>query len=109
MSLYSNYLKEKTDISIVEDDKGFATYRFTDDGAVYIIDIYVLPDFRFAGVASEMADKIAAIGKEKGLSTMYGSINLKTKQSTESLKALLAYGFCLHSTATDFLLLSKEI
>lgn len=109
MSLYGSYLKEKTNVHIVEDEKGFATYRYTEDGAVYIIDIYVTPDYRHSGVASEMADKIGTIAKRNGISRMYGSINLETKQCTDSLKVLLAYGFQLHSSSANFLLLSKEL
>jgi len=109
MSHYANYLIEKTDCSIVETEEGFATYRFTDDRAIYIVDIYVSSDFRKSGVASKFADRIAEIGRGKGLSKMYGSINLGTKDCTASLKVLLAYGFQLNSCTNNFLLLDKEI
>lgn len=109
MSLYSEYLAEKTDTLVVESEKGFATYKYTEDGAVYIIDIYVKPDFRNEKVASQMADNIAEIAKVKGIKKMYGSINISTKQCTDSLKVLLAYGFRLNSSTTNFLLLEKDI
>ena len=43
MSLYANYLREKSFDEILETDKGFATYRFLDERkTVYIVDLYVL-------------------------------------------------------------------
>ena len=40
MSLYAEYLREKTDDEIIETVEGFATYRFLPGYACYIIDIY---------------------------------------------------------------------
>jgi ribosomal protein S18 acetylase RimI-like enzyme len=108
MSNYSKYLAEKTDCNIIEDERGFATYRFTSD-SVYIVDIYVSPDFRHHDIASQMADKIGEIAKEKGIRKMLGSVNINTKDPTSSLKVLLAYGFKVNSSTTNFLLLEKDL
>ena len=110
-SLYASYLAEKTDTQVIETERGFCTYRWLDDGP-YIIDIYVGPDFRHDHEASRMADQIANLAREKGKKIMFGSVNIGTKQCTEAMRVLLAYGFQLHSTSTatpNFVMLSKEI
>lgn len=110
MSLYAEYIKEKTNDDILEVNGGFATYRYVpDQGAVYIIDIYVQPELRKNNIASKMADVIAHEAKQKGFFKMFGSVIPTAKDSTLGLKVLLAYGFKLSSSAENFILLEKEI
>lgn len=108
-SMYARYLLEKTQDLILETDKGFATYRYVDPKTVYIIDIYVLPDFRNTNVASAMADSIVEEGRKKGCTNLLGSIVPSNKNSVASFKVLLAYGMSLESSSTDFILFKKEI
>lgn len=108
MSLYGEYIKERRDRDIVENEKGFATYVFMPKG-VYIEDIYIRPDYRKQGIGREFADKIKDIALEKGVTKMYGSVVPSTKGSTNSLKALLSYGFSLDSSSNDFIILYKDL
>ncbi len=108
MSLYSEYIQEREGKSIVESDVGFATYSIVKDG-IYIIDLYVKPDYRKSRIAADFADQIADIAKEKGLKKLFGSVAPSTNGSTASLKVLLAYGFKLVNSANDFIWLEKEI
>lgn len=107
-SLFGEYIKERLNKDIIEDSRGFATYFFINDG-VYIEDIYVRPEHRQSGVASQFADEIAKIAKEKGYSKMYGSVAPSARHSTSSLKVLLAYGFELSSATNNAIFLVKEI
>lgn len=109
MSLYSQYIAEKTDKSILETDIGFATYSFPDNKTVYIEDIFVLPEYRKSHAASEMADEIIAKAKSKGCTKAIGSVVPSTSNSTDSLKILLAYGMKLDSSANNFILFSKDL
>lgn len=110
MSLYADYLRERTDDRIIEVDDGFATYRFLGDrNAVYIIDIYVVPEKRQTGVAKDMADKIANEARAKGCVEMLGSVAPSTKGSTRSLDVLRAYGMTLQSASADFIIMRKDI
>jgi GNAT superfamily N-acetyltransferase len=110
MSLYAKYLAERTNDRILERNHSFATYRFIpEQKAVYIIDIYVEPDFRKAGNAAAMADEIAKIAKTEGCTKMLGSVVPSAKNSTASAKVLLAYGMSLQSSTNDFVLFEKEI
>lgn len=109
MSLYSEYIQEKTVKSIIETDIGFITYGFPDPQTVYIEDLYIIPNARKSNNASDLADKVAAAAKERGCSRMLGSVVPSTKNSTDSLKVLLAYGMRLVSSSNDFILFSKEL
>lgn len=109
MSLYSNYLMEKTSDKIIETDKAFATYRYVNDKTVYIIDLYVLPLFRKTDVASTIADNIVEEARKKGCNKLLGSVVPSNKNSTSSLKILLAYGMTLESSSNDFILFKKDI
>lgn len=110
MSMYAKYIKEKTTDNILETDKGFATYRYLDNNkTVYIIDIYVLPDFRKTNVASTIADDIVKEAKVLGCTNLLGSVVPSNKSSTASLRVLLAYGMTLESSTNDFIIFKKDI
>lgn len=107
MSMYAEYLREKTSDLIIETVEGFATYRYVDEKTVYIIDLYIAPGFRKNDVASSMADQIVAEAKQKGCSKLLGSVVPSNKNSTASVQVLLAYGMSLESSANDFILFKK--
>ncbi len=107
MSLYSKYLRERTNDQIIDKQYGFATYRYVDK-SVYIVDIFVDPDFRNTHLATEMADEIVKEAKEKGCTELLGSVVPSTKNSTISLKVLLGYGMTLHAASNDFIVFKKE-
>lgn len=109
MSLYADYLKERTLDEIIEDENGFATYRFPDEKTVYIIDIYTKPNSRRLNAARDKADYIVGMARKKGCTKVIGSVIPSTKGSTTSLKVLLGYGMKLDSSTNDFIVFSKEI
>lgn len=91
MSLYPDYLKEREGIETLERELGFATYKIRSHDC-YIIDIYVVPEARKSGLASQMADEIAAIGRSHGLKVLTGSVDTRDKEAVRNEKVLLAYG-----------------
>jgi GNAT superfamily N-acetyltransferase len=109
MSQYAEYLKEKTQDLIIETDKGFLTYRYVDEKTVYIIDLYVLPEWRNTNVASKLADSVCYEAKDKGCINLLGSVVPSNKNSTASVKVLLAYGMNLKSSSNDFIVFEKEL
>ena len=109
MSLYGSYIKEREDKEIIEDSRGFATYQFLDYDRCYIESIYVQPDFRNTNLASEMADKIAIIAKERGCTKLVGSVSPTANGATASLKVLLAYGFQLESSSNNLIVFVKDL
>lgn len=101
---------ERTNDEILETEKGFITYRYIENAkSVYIIDLYVKPEFRNSHEASQMADAVCKEAKERGFTKLLGSVVPSNKGSTSSLKVLLAYGMRLQSSTNDFIFFEKEI
>ena len=97
--MYFHYMKEKdSNFHVLEQEYGFATYRYMDFGqekAVYIEDIYVVPDRRKENLASKMSAEIVEVGRAKGCTYMLGTVDLSLPSATESIKVLLAHGMRL--------------
>ncbi len=110
VSQYAKYLVERTNDRIIENEYGFATYRFVNDNkTVYIIDIYIEPAYRNQKKASEIADKIVEIAKAAGCVQVIGTVVPSMKGSTASVKVLLGYGMSLNSAQNDLIVFGKEI
>lgn len=111
MSLYAKYLKERTPgVHILETSKGFATYIYIpQDKAVYIQDLYVLPEYRKAGYASKLANTIAFRAKELGLTHMVGTVNHRAEGADISAKVLEGYGMAVHLEGPEFTIYSKHL
>lgn len=110
LSLYGQYISERTQDAVLESEYGFLTYRYLDDGkTVYIIDIYVVPEERHKNRAAEMADIVAQSAKIKGCTEMIGTVIPSTKNSTASLKVLLGYGMTLKSSGNDVIVFRKDL
>jgi len=95
---------------LVREDEGFAKYSINGDEC-YIEDIYVVPEKRKTGIASQMADEIAASAKDHGCKYLVGSVAPEARGSTESMKVLLAYGMRIHSINHEkrLIIMAKEI
>jgi predicted GNAT family acetyltransferase len=108
--MYAQYILERTDDLILESKEGFATYRYMNDGkAVYIIDIFVLPQHRKEGIAARLADQIVIEAKAKGATELLGSVVPSTKNSTISMQVLVGYGMTLASSSNDFVVFRRDI
>lgn len=108
-SLYAQYIKEHSGDLIIEDERGFITYRFLDAKQCYIVDLFILPEFRKQGAASALADRVADDAKIKGRKELVGSVVPGLKHSTTSLKILLAYGMELDSCSANIIIMKKGL
>ncbi len=106
--MYNDYIKEYTDLHVLETDDGFATYSIS-NLTVYIQNIYVKPSLRKSGVASRLADQICEVAKEQGCTMLLGSVQPSAKNSTSSLKVLLGYGMTLSSATQDMIYFKREL
>lgn len=110
MSLYAEYLRERTEDLIIEDEVGFATYRYLNDlKSVYIIDIFTRTDFRKEHHASYFADQIVAEAKKVGCTELLGTVVPSAHGSTISMKVLIAYGMELHKASDNLIVFRKDI
>lgn len=108
MSLYAEYIKEREGLEICETDKGFAVYRFAGEECI-IQDIFIATAFRESRLASDMADHISAIAKERGCKFLVGTVCPSAKYSDRSIKVLQGYGFRLHSAKENFIIFVKDL
>ncbi len=108
MSMYHDYIKEYTDLHVLETEDGFVTYSIS-NLTVYIQNIYVKPSLRKSGVASRLADQICALAKEQGCTMLLGSVQPSAKNSTASIQILLAYGMKLMSATNDMIYFKREL
>lgn len=109
MSMYASYLKEHSGDSIIETDFGFVTYRFINDKQVYIIDVYVEPEFRKQDKASDLANMVAEIAKQSGHNQMLGTVVPSLKNSADSMKVLLAYGMTPFAIDGNMVVFRRDI
>ena len=110
MSLYAEYLRERTDDMIVEAPNGFATYRYLNEGkTVYIIDIFTIREARKLGSASILADMICEEAKAKGCTELIGTVIPSAHGSTDSLSVLIAYGMTLLRAEQNLIVFRKDL
>lgn len=110
MSLYAEYVRERTNDGVIEIEEGFITFRWLHNTKqVYIVDIFVRPDKRNKGFASVLADKVAEMAKVIGYTEVLGTVVPSTNHSTESLRVLLSYGMTLLSASNDLIVFKKDI
>lgn len=107
-SLYGQYILEREGKLIVEDADGFASFAIFNEDC-YLENIYVVPEKRRSGHASILADRVSEIAKNKGCKRLIGSVRPSANGSTESMKALLAYGFKLLSASQDAIFFEKGL
>ncbi len=110
MSLFAEYVAERLGDEIIENDKSFVTYRYLNDNkSVYIVDIYVKPEYRKSKIASHLADEVVRIAKGKGATELIGTVSPAANNATDSLKVLLGYGMHLDSANEQVIVFKKEI
>lgn len=107
-SLYAQYILEREDFEIFEDEKGFATFKCTGDEC-YIRDIFVAKEFRRQAAGTMYADEITKIAKARGCKFLTGTVYPAANGATSSMAALLAYGFKILESRNDRIVLMKEI
>lgn len=109
MSLYKDYISEREDKQIVESDKGFATYKIFDNGECYLQDLYVAPEYRKTGLATEMTNMIVSIAKANDCHTLVGSVCTDDKYATRNMQVFLSYGMHISKNIGNMIFLNKDI
>ncbi len=108
MDKLAQYFKERVGFDSIVRAEGFIAYRLQGDEC-WIYDIFVDPDFRKRGVATELAEQVEKIAINGGCKYLCGSTTPSSNGSTDSLKFILAYGMSLHSAGPNIVTLRKEI
>jgi GNAT superfamily N-acetyltransferase len=109
MSLYSQYLAEREDKQVLENEFGFVTYKIINDNECYIQDIYVVPEMRKEGLSFKMRDQVIELAKNMGCKTLIGSVSLDANDASRNLKIMLNDNWQVHGIAGNTLFLNKPI
>lgn len=108
MSHWAEYVKERFGWDAIVTDDATVIYSIQPPFAL-IHDMYVAPQMRKIGIASDLADQVAAIGKEKGCTHLWSQVASETLNSNEALMANLGYGFRMTKTDATGIIMMKEI
>lgn len=109
MSLYAEYAKERLGRETFETEFAFATYCFPSADECYIVDLYIRPEFRRTGVGTDFGHAIAEIARSRGCKYLSGSVVPSANGSTESVKALLSFGYKIAKSEVNLIWFYKEL
>lgn len=108
-SLYAQYIFERENMNIVENDNGFATYTFLNNGEIYLKDLFVKSMMRKTGLGVELADEVCRIGKEHGCKKLIGSVWVNANNPEESIGALLFYKMRITKAHDNMIWFEKDL
>jgi GNAT superfamily N-acetyltransferase len=92
--MYADYIRERTLKSVYEDEHGFCIYTYImNDECVLLEEFFIRSDIRKMGLGKEMADKIINAAKKRGCRYAMCTVDPTASNASESLKAIIAYGF----------------
>lgn len=109
MSLYAKYIAEREDISLIELDHGYLTYKKLNPDVYYILDVFVEREHRRSGIMKEMEDIVRDIALEDGAKYLQGSVCLSTNNVTQSMHMLLNMGYKYLNANGNMLYFIKNI
>jgi GNAT superfamily N-acetyltransferase len=108
MELFRQYLLERENVHLLNEEWGFATYSFGEDH-VYLQDIYVVPEKRNTGLGVHLMNEVGKMAKERGCSLMLGSVDEKGNGS-EDMKSIMKHlGFKEHTKLGSVVYYLREI
>ncbi len=109
MSLFGIYVQETMGFDIIENEKGFITYKFLENDDCYVDHLFIHPGFRQSGEGTALGLQITTLAKDAGCKRLVANVNTKFKYPTQAIKAFLAFGFKIDFAIKDFICISKEI
>ena len=107
--MYADYIRERSNDIIIEDETGFIQFRFLNEKQVFIVELYVLPEFRRSGLGSKLADRVVAFAKIQGCVELLAAVWVESKNSKISILSCIGYGMLPYGTSGESLLFRKEI
>jgi len=108
-SMYKDYVENQLPNRFVhEDTNGFLTYTII-NGICILEEIYVKPESRRKGIASQYYDLAYDVAREASCDSLRGSIVIGTIGAEDSMKCLFKNGYKLDFNNGNVIYLKKEI
>lgn len=108
VSHYAQYMKEREGLDTIENDNGFISYKFIEDGC-YIHTVFVQKESRGSLAMVDLCEKVRRVSLEKGCHKVFCTVVPSLPGSTYTIEILIRYGFILDSATNNFICLKKEI
>lgn len=107
-SLYSQYVKEREGLEVLENSKSFAVYCVHRDN-MFIKDFFVKKEFRQQGIGSDLLKKLFKIALDSDLKSVICQVDLKANGANHSLCKLLNRGFEVFNAEMGVLTLRRKL
>lgn len=108
LTKYAKYIKEKANHELFENEFGFITYEISKD-CVHIHDLWIDPDYRIKGHASNLVEVVIGQGEVNGCKYLTACVQINSNNVTDTLKAQLHYGFLVVGANENEIKLAKEL
>lgn len=106
--MWAEYIKEREGKETWTRPHGFIVFLI--DGAeCYIDSLYVEPQMRLKNYGSELTNELVRYAQAKGCRVLTCRVDTTSLNATESLKAILGYGFKIFGLQGSHIVLEKEI
>ena len=107
-TLYAEYLKERQEAEILENESGFIIYKLT-DGECFIIDMFIRPEIRGLGEGHSLVKNLKQIAIASGCKAITANIHLADKNANKTLLAGLHTGFKVVRADQNILLIYMDV
>jgi hypothetical protein len=110
MELFKEYLKERENKEVIENEYGFLIYKiFGKDKECFIADFYIRPAFRKTVVVGNFINELKKIGLEHGCETMTACLQVSDAGHKRTLLAALKLGFNIISANNNSMVILKNL
>ena len=107
-SLWARYYEEFNGTEVIETEWGFIAFSYL-EFAVFISEIYVVPEMRDGGLGNRLLEEVTELGRKAGKASLLSNVRIGTNVSAEAMKAHLAVGFIPISAEPDKILFRRMI
>lgn len=108
MNNYAQYIKERENKEIIENESGFLTYKIFEKEC-YLADMFIVPEKRGSSAVAYFIQELSDISIRAGCDHISANIRLNDKGATRTLRASLKLGFNLVSAENGTITICKEL
>ena len=108
MDKYEQYIKERSGLSLYEDNDGFFTYQIQDNN-MFIQDLFVAKQARNSGVGRRYSETIDKIANENDCRTITCNICVRANNYMDSFNFIKKMGYQVFKNEYTLVYLIKEL
>lgn len=105
MQLYVDYCKEMYDRDVIFNDKSFVSYKYFEDGSLYVHSLFTSPEHRRSNQSLSLLNTLL---EKYSPSVITCYVDVTTNNPNLSLQLLLQQGFKIYESSPTAISLVKE-